>query len=81
MIEFLILSIAIGVLGATLTMSQPYTILLNLLRINVKPFNCPVCLSYWAVFITGIFWNPVFILFAGVASLAANLTESQYYKL
>jgi hypothetical protein len=81
MIEYLILSTAIGALGATLTMSEPYTVLLNFLRLNFKPFNCPVCLSYWAVFITGLLWNPVFILFAGVAALAANLTESQYYKL
>jgi len=81
MIEYLTLSVAIGALASTVVMSEPYQWLLNLLRLDRKPFNCAVCLSYWTLFAYGAIVDPVWILFAGVAALSANLTTKQYYEL
>lgn len=81
MIDNIILSIAIGALASTVVMSEPYQWLLNLSGLNRKPFNCAVCLSYWTLFAYGVIVDPLWILFAGVAALSANLTTKQYYEL
>jgi len=81
MLELLIYSIITGILYSTVVISEPYQYALDLLRINKKPLNCPVCLSFWTFFIYGIATNPVIILYAGVAALSANLSTKIYYQL
>jgi hypothetical protein len=81
MLELLIYSIITGVLLATITISEPYQYALDLLRLNRKPFNCAVCLSYWTFFIYGIASDPVIILYAGVAALSANISTKIYYQI
>jgi hypothetical protein len=81
MIDNLILSIAIGALASTLVFSEPYRYALQFLRLDVKPFNCAVCLSYWSLFVYGTLTNPIWILFAGVAALSANLATKTFYEL
>ena len=82
MIELLTLSVATGALTATLTLSQPYQWLLNILNINIKPFNCPICLAFWSFIFAGlILQSPVVALFSGIAAFTANLIEKEYYNL
>lgn len=81
MLELLIYSIITGVLLATILMSEPYQYILHLLRVNVKPFNCATCLSFWTFCVYGIATDPVNILFAGVAALCANISTKIYYQI
>jgi hypothetical protein len=81
MLEFLIYPIITGILWATIVVSEPYQWLLDLIRLNRKPFNCPLCLSFWTFWIYGIATDPVIMLYAGVAALAASLTEKELYRI
>lgn len=81
MLELLIYSICTGILYSTIVMSEPYQWLLDTIRLQLKPFNCPVCLSYWTFFFYGIATDPVIILYAGVAALSANISTKIYYNI
>ena len=69
--------IYIGAAGALLQYVPQWEWFLNLVHLNRKPFNCPLCFTFWSSLIgLGLltqtpWWETIFI--AGGASVLAEL--------
>ena len=82
MLDLLIQCIFIGVTISFIRNSQPYGWILDRFPLNFKPFNCSVCLSFWTVMIWAfIAHDPLLVWGAGIAALAAKLTENEIYNI
>ena len=76
------LIIAVACFGAVIQETPLWQNLLTYFNIDFKPFNCPLCLTFWAsipffIFTTG--W--AFIFNSIVAAVAAELINKQLRRL
>lgn len=75
------LIIAFACLGAVIQEVPLYQRFLEALHIDVKPFNCPLCFTWWVSLIP--FWyatGPYFIFNSIVTAVLAELINRQLNK-
>ena len=80
MIEHIFLMVGLATLIAIIQGQEWYELILNKLKINFKPFNCPLCLTYWLSFIQLTLWYG-FIFGLLVGAINALISEMIYRKI
>ena len=76
--------IALGSFGAILQNFQGYQLLIEMLLINRKPFNCTLCMTFWLGLGYFLYWDNSFIdsmILAAPAAIFAELIDRQLQKV
>ncbi|MBA8985970.1 hypothetical protein HNP72_001104 [Sphingobacterium soli] len=78
MIEYLLISLMIGITGVFMTnYNPPYISLLEKIKLNKPPMNCTKCFSWWLgiLFTIILYTHPIMILIAPCSALLAIVIE------
>lgn len=72
------LIIAVACIGAVLQETPLWELILKKFKIDFKPFNCPLCLTFWASIPLFIYTNGWSFIFSSiVAAVLAELINKE----